>query len=565
MIKKRYFFLSLLFGYIIFDFILSYSFRHPLFHSLISRHLFAALLLFLSCALPILISVLLHDAVILLPIALLALWPAQDSYLPIIFPIFLVIATQATFFKIIHSRDNALELGKIAKEKTILSIIIIIYFSIFVYLSIIKFNALQAFNPKDFGLFNQTFWNTIHGRFFLNSTYGSHFACHNSPFFLLLVPFYYLFPQPLTLPVLKIIFLSLSAIPFYLIARDTLKSSCALPITVSFLLYPLITGQNFTPAHESGFAPFFILFTYYFFKKNKFALFMCFLLLTVSLKETYALVAVIFGCYAFFKKKGAKWILWPILIGIIWFAISILLINYFQGLYQPNKDSAWYFVYLKNIILQNTKTPLEAAGYLFLKSNFAHWSALKSMFLLFLPVAVIPPLFSSAILLGLPELMVNLLSSNPNMFSGNWHYSIVFACFILISSAEGIIKISSFVYRKNWLGLNERKLHWLICILILSCTLILSYKWVEFARFEHDSTYPKIIHEALSHVAEGASISVPLRVVPLISGREKYSINKDSPEEDYVLTDRTMEIGSGYKIIFQRKPIVLYKKITTEG
>lgn len=571
------------FWLIIFNFILSASFRCPFLRLFLSNYWLASLLLFLVACLLLFVFVapyfsrkeanLNYSLIILSPIVLLSLWPAQEANLTIFIPFLIVIANQIIFYKTLFPGGNPPTDNRPRKEKIVLSIIIILYFSIFSYLSIRKINALEFFNPKDFGLFNQIFWNTIHGKFFLNSTYGSHFACHNSLFYLLLLPFYYLFPSLLTLSILKTLLLSLSAIPFYLIIRANLKQASAFVMVIAFLFFPFIVGQNFTPAHEEGFAPFFILFAFYFFRKNKFMPFLFFLLVTISIKESLAPIAVMFGCYAFLKKRSLAWIIYPILIGIAWTVLSIALINHFQNLYQPHSDSAWFFVYLKNAFLtKNQNGPLPLISYLLFNSNMLHWEALKSMFVLILPLGIVLPLLSSVSLLGFPELILNLLSSNRRIFSPIWHYNIALSCFILIGAVEGIRKISAFAYNKGFLQISEQKLQSLLCISILSCTLIYSHVWIGLGIYTKDAERINTVKEALSLVPSYASISAPADIAAIVSGREKYSILGSDSEEDYILIDnQAMEkdlktnIDSDYNEIFRRGHIILYERKNKGG
>jgi uncharacterized membrane protein len=486
----------------------------------------------------------------------------------LLIPFLIVIATQAIFYKVLFCEKGLFTGSDPSKEKIALTAIIILYLLFFSYFSIRIFNDFAVFNPKDFGLFNQIFWNSIRGRFFLNSTYGSHFACHNSLFFVLLMPFYYFLPDPLTLLVLKTTVLALSAVPFYLIVKDILKQTSSLALVAAFLFLPFIAVQNFTPAHEMGFAPLFILFTYYFFRKERFLPFLVFLLITVSIKETMALLALMFGFYAYFKKRGSVWIIYPILIGITWFFFSIVLINHFQNLYHPHSDSAWYFVYVKKAFLAHNKSgPVATIAYLFTNSNLAHWFTLKSAISLFFSLGLAPSLLSPVILLGLPELSVNLISSNPNMFYPVWHYSITLFCFILIGVAEGIKTIASFLCDKKFLEISEQKLQSLLCVSVLSCALISSYIWIEFTEHKRDAVYVREVKEALSLVPVNASISVPLRIVTIVSSREKYSIAGPHPSDDYILVDREAmqkelktDIDPNYSEIFRRGPIVLYKR-----
>jgi len=563
--------------FVIFDFLLSASFTNNLLRFIFGNYFLSSFLLFLIFCLLIFIFIspgliqkkhnLAYSLIILLPIILLSFWSVQKTNITILMPFLVVFATQIVFYKILFYRKNLNMESDPRKEKIALLIIIILYFFIFSYISICIFDALDFFNPKDFGLFNQIFWNTIHGKLFLNSTYGSHFACHNSLFFLLLVPFYYLFPHPLTLLVLKIMLLSLSAIPFYLITKDILKQTSALPLVVTFLLFPYIVGQNFTPPHEMGYAPFFILFTFYFFQKKKIIPFFIFLLITVSIKETLAFLAVMFGCYAFLKKRGIVWIAYPILIGITWFIASMGIINYFQELYQPHSDSAWYFVYLKKIFLiENNGGPLTPIAQLLLNSNIAHWHILKPILLFFFSLGLLPALLGSATILGLPELMINLLACNSNMFSPIWHYNTTLSCFILIGTIQGIKKISYFASNKKYLQLTEHKLQLLLSIFILSCTIVQSYTWLEHGKCKRDTAYIKEVKEALSFVPLNASISVPVRIAIIVSSREKYSIAGTDSGEDYVLIDSLdtekklkTNIDFNYNEIYRKESIILYK------
>lgn len=575
-ISAKHVIFIILFWLIIFDFLLSASFRCPLLRLILTKYWLASFLLFLTACLLLFVFVALclsqkkanpgYSLIIFLPIILLPFWPAQQANLPIVIPFLIIITTQIIFYKTLFSGKSPTTDNRPRKEKVALLIIIILYFSIFSYLSICKFNALDFFNPKDFGLFNQIFWNTIHGKFFLNSTYGSHFACHNSLFYLILLPFYYLFPNPLTLLILKIMLLAISAIPFYLITKGILKQTGALPMVIAFLFFPFIVGQNFTPAHEEGFAPFFILFTFYFFRKNKFAPFLFFLLVTISIKESLAPIAVMFGCYAFMEKKALPWIIYPIFIGITWAVLSIGLINHFQGLYHPHSDSAWFFVYLKKAFLMKEKNgPLALITYLLSNSNMLHWDTLKSMFLLIVPLGIVPPLLSSVSLLGLPELILNLLSCNRRIFSPIWHYNIAFSCFILIGAAEGMRKISVFTYNKGFIKINEQKLQFLLCVFVLSSTLIHSYTWIGLGKHKKDTAYIKEVKGALLLVPPNASISVPARVAIIVSGREKYSILGSDSGEDYILIDNLAmgkysktDIDSDYNEMFHGGSIILY-------
>ena len=196
-----------------------------------------------------------YAGIVLSPLFLLYVWNAEGYYIAPFIPFILILLTQISFFLIISERNQIARMTA-QKDKLLILVIIVLYFIIFNYIGIQKFNSFSLFNPKDFANHNQTLWNTIYGRFFVNSLYGSNFACHNSPFFILLAPFYYFFPHPLALSVLKILLLTCSAIPFYLIAKDMIKDIPIIPVILTFLFYPYLVSQNFTAPHEITYAPF---------------------------------------------------------------------------------------------------------------------------------------------------------------------------------------------------------------------------------------------------------------------------------------------------------------------
>lgn len=165
------------------------------------------------------------------------------------------------------------------KENLLIAVIVTLYAVFWIIVGISRLETFSFFNPKDFATYNQTFWNTLHGRWFQNTTYGSNFACHNAPFYFLLLPFYALFPTAATLIVLRDILLALSVIPFYAIVREIFPNPNEKPSAISHLLLifiylfnPYIAGINLMPPHEPTFAPFFIFSTYYFFRTRQFTL-----------------------------------------------------------------------------------------------------------------------------------------------------------------------------------------------------------------------------------------------------------------------------------------------------
>lgn len=256
-LKHLVFILCLSFAII--DFVISLSFEYTGIRPILESYLSSSTSIFLCISILFIIWItisfyfekdrslsLRYSSIVLSPILLLFLWKPQGVWPSPLLPIIISLSTQVCFF-IILSRQDFLAKINISKHKIFIAASIVLYFCVFSYIAIQRFNSFSFFNPKDFAIYNQSFWNTINGRFFQNSTYGSNFTCHNTVFFFLLVPFYYIFPHPLTLLISKTLLLSLSAVPFYLIARYILKDISALILTLTYMMYPFLVSQNFLP------------------------------------------------------------------------------------------------------------------------------------------------------------------------------------------------------------------------------------------------------------------------------------------------------------------------------
>jgi uncharacterized membrane protein len=382
------------------------------------------------------------------------------------------------------------------------------------------------------------------------------------------MPFYYVLPNPLTLFILKNLIFTLAVIPFYLIARNTLKSIAAMPLVLTFMFYPFLATQNLKPPFEILYAPFFILFAYFFYQENKFAYFLLFMVLSLTIKEQVSLVAVAFGLYAFFDKKSLKWAIAPIVLGIAWGIFSLLALSTAQKLYHPHSDSIWYLTTLKSRFFDSGSNILNSiiAGLRF--SNLGRgYIAKPALEMFILPLGLVPALLSPVVLLGLPELILNLLYDRSAMLSPSFHYNILVSCFLFIATAEGIKRIADFKWiGKIGIGTNTAKL--LISIFILCCTLMYSPLWIQTIGGYKDPSYIQTVHEALSYIPKHAFVTVPHNLAAQVSSRPKYSLIMEGQWGDYILFDEETYIASAknlplntYKTIFNKNGVSVFQKI----
>jgi uncharacterized membrane protein len=135
------------------------------------------------------------------------------------------------------------------------------------------------------------------------------FQNHLSPFSLLLVPIFALYPYPVTLIAMQALAVSLTSIVVYLVAKEIVKrNDISFALAFAFLLNPGVSGILLNPIHNEGFIPLFYVLTFYFFVKAKKFQFLASLVLLLSIMEESTPVAgsLLIGCLAYEYIYGRK-------------------------------------------------------------------------------------------------------------------------------------------------------------------------------------------------------------------------------------------------------------------
>lgn len=344
-----------------------------------------------------------------------------------------------------------------AKDR-IVWLLITAYILCFGYLSFLKY---QSFGYQDFDLavYSQTLWNILHGSIY-SSILGIDFLGNHAGFVLFLIaPAYFVFKSPLTLLFIQSISLGIAAYPIYLIAKKELNRDIGLAIVFIYLIYPALGYVNLFEFHPQTLTIPFLIFTYYYFEKENFKMFVIFMSLSLMCQENISLIIALFGIYAFFIKKDIKWLLTPFLIGMAWFYIMVFkIIPYF------NKDTI-DFISIYNHI--GSSLP-EALGSIILhpvkiiKIMF-EWQKIIYLLQIFLPVSFLP-LFDPRIFIIAPIFVQHLLSLRPSEYSIDTHYAAELIPFIFISTIYGIKRIFSFGCLKT----GAIRIFFILFILIIS-------------------------------------------------------------------------------------------------
>lgn len=194
----------------------------------------------------------------------------------------------------------------------------------------------------DLAFYQQAIWNTVHGRFLAVS------ATDFSPsiigtdvilIYALMAPFYLVVPSAMTLLVIETVVVGLGALAVYWLAREKLGNVWAgLGLGLVYLLLPVVQNGNLYELRERQMAASFLLFAFFFWYKRRLALFVIFAALALCCRPENGLVLVMLGIYGWLsswleQRKGGdkltewRFILTPILLGLVWFGAALLLIR----------------------------------------------------------------------------------------------------------------------------------------------------------------------------------------------------------------------------------------------
>ncbi|MFH0896152.1 MAG: DUF2079 domain-containing protein [Bacteroidota bacterium] len=301
----------------------------------------------------------------------------------------------------------------------------------------------------DFGLEQQVVWNTANGHFFQcsveTSNYlGDHFSLITLPIALI----YKVFPFAFTLFFLQTLAISFFLFGIYFIALKELKNKWfAWLILIVAAFYKGLGGLLLFNYHPIAFAlPFLIWGIYFWLYEKKLRTAWILFALALICKEDVGFFIFMFGIYLFFFRRKDSPRISSSILGLTGIAVSIiaitLIIPYFRG---EEADSIMRYSRFGNNPIQVVGNliihPADALDFLFEKQKTYYIERMSK------PLAFLSVL-SPAVLLTLPSLALNLLSSDWALYSGQYHYDGIFAVGIFFSGIMGISNLLIFIRRK---------------------------------------------------------------------------------------------------------------------
>jgi uncharacterized membrane protein len=286
---------------------------------------------------------------------------------------------------------------------------ILAFILLFTFLVLKKYYYF-GYNISDLGIFNQTFFNTLQGRWFAETiTLNNYLADHFSPGLIFLLPFYAIKPSAITLLIIQVVITALCAWPIYLIAKKY-SSNVIFAYGAAFLwlINPFVHRQVLFEFHMLHLMVFLFFWAFYFYQQKKIKWFVLFFILTLLTREDAVFLFLGLALFNVLEKRSLKFSVNIFTCSLIYFFVATYIIH----LISP-AGSFKFLVYYDwlggnsfvSIIFNWLKHPLAVLGHIFTINNII------LIFYYFLPFLFIPFLAKKYLLLSLVPFSLYLMKN----------------------------------------------------------------------------------------------------------------------------------------------------------
>ena len=472
---------------------------------------------------------------------------------------------------------------------TVLALAFTVFVSVWTVCRVLTFST----PTYDFGIFSQMFYNMKTTGLPMTTVERdgllSHFHVHVSPIYYLLLPFYWLIPEPATLQVLQAIILASAVIPLWNICRSrNLNPWVSTLICVLLLLYPAYSGGTSYDIHENAFLAPLILWLLYGIERKNAVIIIVFSVLTLFVKEDAAVYVAVIGLYvllnALLHREQRKYR--DLLTGIFMMVIAIVWFLYVTDFLATQGDGVMTYRY-QNFMYDGSGSLVTVIKSVILCPMKAIYECVDKEKLSFIALTLLPLLglplltrrFERFILL-IPYVLINLMSDYQYQHDIFFQYtfgSVVCMFYLTV------------------LNLADLKVEW-IKIPVVFAALLISISFFSnqvipkatsyYKNYHNSKSYYTTIQDTLSQIPGDASVSATTFYTTQLSQRQilydvkyaslehilsteyvalapksktnytNYAINGENGYENFtaILED------SGYEIWLQNQGIVIYQK-----
>ncbi len=404
----------------------------------------------------------------------------------------------------------------------------------------------------------------------------SHFAVHISPIYYVLLPFYFIFPSPLTLQIGQAVVLASGVIPVLLLARHfKLSGKMQILVTLIYALYPAISAGCFYDIHENCFLAPLLLWMFYFFEREKYLPMYLFAFGVLMVKEDAAMYIIMFALFVILSKK--KYLHGAILTAgaLAYFAFALYMLSNFGDGVMVNRFDNLIFN-KEDGLLGAVKTALLNPGFLLtqlLTTSKNTWDKIVYILQMFLPLGLLPFITRkpSRWLLMAPMLM-NLLTYYQYQYNLGFQYNFGVTAFLIYAMLLNLPDLKA-PTRRNLVAIGA-----VACCCFYVSTVLPS--WDSYiARWENGKDTYTQMEEILDTLPEDASLNVSSMLLAHVADRDvvyQIDYHGNKADIDYVVFDarsgyfndtakknRDAYLAQGYTVYEEHEGLILILKSPT--
>ncbi len=330
----------------------------------------------------------------------------------------------------------------------LLIVVMLVYALEMSHQAVLRYDTFKA-TAFDLGNMDQVIWNTIHGRWFqftnqATDYYGppTRLAVHFEPIILPLSLLYLFYADPRILLVFQTLVLVSGALPVFLLTRKYLPEwpILAALMVVAYLLSPALLGLNIFDFHPISLATPLLLYAMLALDHKRYGWFILACILAAMCKEDIPLTIAVLGLFLIWKYKLPRLGITLTIGGLLWSFIGFSIISHFYPGAQHN--NFWYRYQALGSSPGEAIVNLIIHPWLFF-TTFVTLNRLYYLASLFRSTGFLSLLAPEWLLLALPGLAVNLLSTDSLSYSGVYHYNASIIPFVMLSAIHGTRRLIS--------------------------------------------------------------------------------------------------------------------------
>ena len=434
----------------------------------------------------------------------------------------------------------------------------------------------------DMGIHDQGIW--LLSRFkdpYVTVVGRNYLGHHVNLISLVFVPLYWLGGGPHALYAVETVWMALGAIPIWLLARDRLGNPwLAVALAAAYLLYPSLQWINWWHFHPDALMITPLLFAYWLATRRSWRWFAAAVAVVLLCKEDAALAVVGLGLLLIWRRQWRSGAL-TAAVGAAWFLVATKVVipalnggqpAFYEDMFPTLGDS------LGEIVTNAVRHPSRVLELATLPERLSYYRQLLA------PVALLPVVSLPALLVGAPQLVINVSAVGLLTYDIRYHYSSAVVAAVFLATVEACARLG-----------RRPPLARFVVGLVAATSLASNVAWspsplsVKYGNGLWARPSPRVaaLETAVEQVPRNAGVSASYTLVPHLTHRttiyefpnpwitENWLDRTRAPAPsrvDYLVVDRTLNpdrqrlvdrlIGDGgqFEVVFDRDEVVVARR-----